>query len=69
VSKKKKAVTENDESEHRLGVSVQVEDEGSGDEGGIDQHGLESGDEFYRLSLFNPLQRALLMLSRRHMHL
>jgi len=50
MSKKKKTPVEKDEPEYKLGTSFQHEGEDSADEGGIDQYGLESDDEFYQLS-------------------
>jgi hypothetical protein len=48
--KKKKSPIEQDGSEYNLGISVGVESKGPDHEDEIDRNGLESGDEFYRLS-------------------
>ena len=50
MAKKKKSPVKQDEPEYKFGISFQHEGEDSADEGGIDQYGLESDDEFYQLS-------------------
>ena len=50
MTKKKKTSVEQDEPEYKLGISFQHEGEDSADEGGIDQYGLETDDEFYQPS-------------------
>jgi len=50
MSKKKKTSVENDEPEYKFGISFQHEGEDSADEGQVDQYGLESDDEFHKLS-------------------
>ena len=50
VNKKEKTSIEQIEPKFKLGVSVEIKDDNSLEEGQIDQYGLESGDEFYKLS-------------------
>ena len=49
-NKKNKASIEQIEPKFKLGVSIEIKDDTSLEESQIDQYGLESGDEFYKLS-------------------
>ena len=50
MSIKKKSTVENNELDYKKKISVKDKGEDSAIEGGIDQYGLESDDEFYKLS-------------------
>jgi hypothetical protein len=52
MDKKKKSSIEQDGPEYNLGISVSVESKSSDHEGKIDRYGLQSDDEFYKLSFF-----------------